>query len=120
MRAARFKVGISEVSCDKLVGKRGNYHKPTRQRGIFGHAAEMPQVNPSLVFRVVIVRNSQLQKLPAGLNPQLTDSLKSPLQRFENLGKMRWKAGLKMGRGRMEIAALSRSGEWSCGDEDNC
>jgi len=32
---------------------KGDYRNPTRQRGIFGHAAEQPKLNPSLTRRVV-------------------------------------------------------------------
>jgi len=41
------------------------YHNPKRQRGICWHAAETPQVNPTLTFRVVKVGNAQLQKASA-------------------------------------------------------
>jgi len=35
-------------------------HNPMRQRGIRAHAAEQPERNPSLTFRVVIVGNRRL------------------------------------------------------------
>ena len=61
----RFEVAIFDAPCDKLVEKSHNYHHRKRQRGICWYAAETPQANPSLTFRVVKVGNAQLQKASA-------------------------------------------------------
>ena len=53
-----FKTGV-----DQRVENTGNYHNPTRQRGILGNTVETQKLNPSLTRRVGIVANAQLQKL---------------------------------------------------------
>ncbi|GEM_PF-2324100 len=45
---------------DALGGGCWLTHNPMRQRGIRAHAAEQPERNPSLTFRVVIVGNRRL------------------------------------------------------------
>ena len=57
---------LSEVAMFKTTGDQrsenaGNYHNPTRQRGIFRNTLETQKCNPSLTRRVVIVANAQLQ-----------------------------------------------------------
>jgi len=43
----------------------GDYHNPTRQRGIYGNTGKTLQLNPSLTFRVVMAANAQLQNASA-------------------------------------------------------
>jgi hypothetical protein len=52
---------------DRQGEKYWNYHNPTRQRGILWHAAETPQVIPSLMFRIGITGSAQLQNWHFGL-----------------------------------------------------
>gem|GEM_PF-2199451 len=61
------EVALFDVPGDDSVEKKGNYHNPTRQREIFGHAAEPAKHDPSLTFRVAISKKTQLQMLPAGV-----------------------------------------------------
>gem|GEM_PF-2142608 len=66
VRSAAFEVARFEVLGDELVETKENYHNPTRKRGILGHSAEQPKINPSLTFRVVKVGNAQLRKAHRG------------------------------------------------------
>ena len=46
-----------KASEDQRGEKKGNYHNPTRQRGIFGNTLETQKLNPSLTLRVVMDAN---------------------------------------------------------------
>jgi hypothetical protein len=58
LKLRKFKTGG-----DQRVENTGEYHNPTRQRGIFANTAETQKLNPSLTRRVGIVANAQLQNL---------------------------------------------------------
>ncbi len=60
-RSGSIEVVIFEIPGDALAENKGNYHNPTRQRGIRGHATERPKLNPSLTCRVAKIENAQLQ-----------------------------------------------------------
>ena len=60
-----FEVALFKTVEDQRAKNTGDYHNPTRQRGIYGNTCKTRQLNPSLTFRVVMVANAQLQNLSA-------------------------------------------------------
>jgi|GEM_PF-2519481 len=59
-KSVRFEVVLFKILSDAFVAKQGNYHNPTRQRGIPPHAPEFQNSIPH--FRVAKIENAQLQK----------------------------------------------------------
>ena len=57
----RFDVALFKTGEYQRGENKGNYHNPTRQRGIFGNTLETQKLNPSLTRRVGIVANAKLQ-----------------------------------------------------------
>jgi hypothetical protein len=56
-----FEVALFKTWDYQRGENKGNYHNPTRQRGILGNILETQKLNPSLTRRVRIVANAQLQ-----------------------------------------------------------
>ncbi len=56
-----FEVALFDKQGDQYGENTGNYHNPTRQRGIYGNTGKTLQLNPSLTFRVVMAAKAQLQ-----------------------------------------------------------
>ena len=61
-RSVSFEVALFKTGKYQRGENKGNYHNPTRQRGIFANTAEAKKRNPSLTRRVGIGTNAQLQK----------------------------------------------------------
>ena len=59
-RRVSFELALFETVVDQRGENNGNYHNPTRQRGILGDPCKTLQLHLSLTFRVVIVANAQL------------------------------------------------------------
>jgi hypothetical protein len=62
-----FEVAPFENLGDQRGENTGNYHNPTRQRGIYGNAGKTQKLNPSLTFRVGMAADAQLQNSRFGL-----------------------------------------------------
>jgi hypothetical protein len=57
----RIEVALFQTTGDHWGDNKGNYHNPTRQRGIYGDIGKTGNRNPSLTRRVVIAAIAQLQ-----------------------------------------------------------
>ena len=56
-----FESAMFKTAGDQRGENKGNYHNPTRQRGIHGDTAKTLQLIPSLTSGVVMAANAQLQ-----------------------------------------------------------
>jgi hypothetical protein len=64
-RRVSFEVALFKTVADQRRENTGNYHNPTRQRGIYGDIGKTRNHNPSLTRRVGIGTTAQLQKASA-------------------------------------------------------
>ena len=60
-RRVRFEVALFRTAGDQGAEYKANYHKPTRQRGMFEDLCQTRSRNPSLTFRVGMATHAQLQ-----------------------------------------------------------
>jgi len=62
-RSVSLEDALFEIPGGELVENKGHHHNPKRERGIPGHAVELPKLNPSLTFRVVVNRKRATSKI---------------------------------------------------------